>query len=131
MPAAQRPSPGRSLSKRPRVIRIPKTKAVAFHAKTRAMAAYKRQARGQLTTAKVQSPPAMAQNERVKPHKGHGYPVRLRKVQFLMGMLSHEIHSGRNSANPVTRATGKWGPAASQYDGGRIQENSRELLTSM
>jgi len=43
-----------------------------FQANTMAVPIYRRQARGELRRAKTQSPPAMAQKERVKPQKGHG-----------------------------------------------------------
>lgn len=37
---------------------------------------YTAKARGQLVSANPHSPVAIAQKERVKPHRGHGRPVR-------------------------------------------------------
>jgi len=92
---------------RPLTTLTPNKRAVVCHANRIAVAIYVKHARGALFTAKSQSPSAIAQNERVKPQNGHGYPVRLRKVHFFKGRKSHETRYGSNKAIPVMRARGR------------------------
>jgi ABC-type multidrug transport system ATPase subunit len=83
-----RPWVGAHCSLGPRWRTTPKIIAAAFQRNISAVQRYTPRARGQLDRAKHHCPVAMAQKERVKPHKGQGNPVRCKKVQGIIGIWS-------------------------------------------
>jgi len=122
---AQRPCPCLNRRNLPRTILIPSNIPIKFQTKKSTTIIYIRQARGQLYTAKAQSHLAIAQNDRVKPQNGHGYPVSTRKVHRFKGKRWRGTKVDSNSAIPATRAAGKCDPTTSQYETGRVQEKKR------
>ncbi|MDY6880685.1 MAG: hypothetical protein SV686_10600 [Thermodesulfobacteriota bacterium] len=95
-------------------MRFPKRKRVA--------ATKTRQARGQLCSAKAQSPSPIAKNERVNPQNGQGYPVNHKNVHFLKGRRLHKNLFDITRGTHDAIARGRCTPTTSQYDEGRFHD---------